>query len=48
VFVIDNNSPTLVSIGYNQTPKVNSSFTTQIDAEDRSSIVSAEISIALR
>ena len=47
-YVVDNNPPTLVSIGYNQTPKANTSFTIQIDAEDRSSIVSAEINYRIK
>jgi hypothetical protein len=42
-YVIDNNPPTLVSIGINKTPKVNTSFTIQVDAVDQSQIVSAEI-----
>ena len=47
-YVVDNNPPTLVSISYNQTPKVNTSFTIQVDAVDRSRIVSTEINYRIK
>ena len=42
-FVIDTDPPSLVSVGYNSTPKVNSSLTIQLYVEDKSSIKSVEI-----
>ena len=41
-FVIDETPPKIISISY-QTPKVNTSFTIQVEAEDKSGIDSAEI-----
>jgi hypothetical protein len=42
-FIVDENPPRIVSISYKKTPKVNTSFTIQVDATDKSSIVSGEI-----
>ncbi len=47
-FVIDNNPPSLVSVGYNSTPKVNSSLTIQLYVEDKSSIKSVEINYRIK
>ena len=48
MFVIDENPPKIVSISYNQTPKVNTSFTIQVDVEDKSQIVSTEINYRIK
>jgi hypothetical protein len=42
-FVIDDYPPSLASIAYDHSPKVNTSFTIQINVEDKSPIKSAEI-----
>ncbi len=47
-FVIDNNPPSLVSVGYNSTPKVNTTLTIQLYVEDKSPIKLVEINYRIK
>jgi len=47
-FVIDTNPPSLVSVGYNPTPKVNTSLTIQVYVEDKSPIKLVEINYRIK
>ena len=47
-FVIDTNPPSLVSVGYNPTPKVNTSLTIQVYVEDKSPIKVVEINYRIK